>query len=165
MPYRKMAERVDILKEFFLRAIEAIKSDADQKGQKIPVSSLRFEADDKGGVLYGAHYMQYLVTGRGPGKFPPPDKMTDWVNANPDILDRARQVFRSITAQQLGFLIGRKIAREGTDIYQGKKPGIDLLGAIGSELPWLLKALGETQVKKVGTDLKAAVKQNAPVNV
>lgn len=160
-----MAANADILKDFFLRVIDGLVKDANEKSQKIPVKSLRFEADDKGGELYAADYFKYLVTGRGPGKFPPPDRMTDWVNANPDVLERARQTYKYITAQQLGFLIGRKIAREGTDIYQGKKPGIDLLGVIDEQIPELKRQLGMTEIKKIATDLQQAIKQNQPANV
>lgn len=120
----------DILTEFFNRVIEGIKQDAETKGQKIPIDKFRSESNDLGGALYAPHYVQYLIFGRGPGKQPPPDAMTAFVDANPDILERAKQVYKYITSQQLGYLIGRKIAREGTDIYSGKKPGIDLLGTI-----------------------------------
>lgn len=160
-----MAERSDILKDFFLRVIDGLIKDAKDKDQKIPVKSLRFEADNRKGELYAAHYLKYLVTGRGPGKFPPPDKMTDWLNANPDILERARQTYKYITAQQLGFLIGRKIANEGTDIYQGKKPSIDLLGVIDAQMPELKRQLAMNEIKKIATDLQQAVKQNQTVNV
>jgi len=148
----------DVLKEFFLRITDGLIKESAAKNQKIPVSSLRFEADELGGEYYAADYLKYLVTGRGPGKFPPPDKMTDWVNSNPDVLERARQTFKYLTAQQLGFLIGRKISREGTDIFTGKKQGIDLLGVLEQSMPELLKDLARNEVIKIATDLKNAVK-------
>ncbi len=148
----------DSLKDFFLRFTEDLIKEAASKNQKIPVSSFRFEVDDISGEFYAADYLKYLVTGRGPGKFPPPDKMTDWVNANPDMLERARQVYKYLTAQQLGFLIGRKIAREGTDIFSGKKEGIDLLGVLDKNMPELLEQLARNEVVKIATDLKSAVK-------
>lgn len=147
----------DSLKSFFLRVTDGLIKDAQSKNQKIPVSSIRFEVDETRGVLYAADYFKYLVTGRGPGKFPPPDKMTAWVESNPDVLARAQQVYRSLTAKQLGFLIGRKISREGTDIYSGKKPGIDLLGVLDANMPELLKELAKNEVIKIATDLKQAV--------
>lgn len=153
-----MASNTDSLKDFFLRVTEGLIKDATAKGQKIPVSSLRWEADELGGEYYAADYFKYLVTGRGPGKFPPPDKMTDWVNANPDVLARAQQVYKYLTAQQLGFLIGRKISREGTDIFSGKKQGIDLLGVMEQNMPELLKQLGRNEVVKFATELQNVVK-------
>lgn len=152
-----MASNTTALSDFFLRCIEGWKEDASAKNQKIPVSSFRFEADETSGVLYGADYFKYLVTGRGPGKFPPPDKMEDWVRANPDVLDRVRQVYKYITERQLGFLIGRKIAREGTDIFQGKKQGIDLLGVMEKNMPKLLEDLARNEVVRITTELKSVV--------
>lgn len=148
----------DAFTKFFLRFTEGLINEAQAKDQKIPVSSLRWEADEIGGQYFAADYLKYLVTGRGPGKFPPPDKMTDWVNANPDVLARAQQVYKYLTAQQLGFLIGRKIAREGTDIFTGKKEGIDLLGVMEKNMPELLEQLARNEVIKFATDLKQAVK-------
>lgn len=148
----------DSLKAFFLRVTDGLIKDAQSKSQKIPVSSFRFEADETKGVFYAADYFKYLVTGRGPGKAPPPDKMTAWVEANPDVLARMKQVFKYLTSKQLGFLIGRKIAREGTDIYSGKKPGIDLLGVMEANMPELLNQLAKNEVIKIATDLKQAIK-------
>ena len=155
----------DLLKEFFLRVIDGIAKDADAKGQKIPLSKLRFEADEQHGQLLGPHYMPYLFYGRGPGTSPPPDAMTAFVESNPDMLARAREVYKYLTAQQLGFLIGRKIAREGTDIYTGKKPGIDLLGVMDDNMPEFLKQLAKNEALKVATDLHSVLqKLNVPTN-
>lgn len=149
----------DNLKEFFLKVIEGIAKDAEAKGQKIPLSKLRFEADELGGLLFAPHYFQYLIYGRGPGKFPPPQAMTDFVEANPDILERAKQVFKYLTAQQLGFLIGRKISREGTDIFSGKRPGIDLLGVMDEHMPNLLEQVAKNEALKIATDLHTALEK------
>lgn len=153
-----MASNTDSLKDFFLRLTEGLIKDAESKNQKIPVSSFRFEVDETQGVMYAADYLKYLIYGRGPGKFPPPDKMTDWVTANPDVLERAKQTYKYLTAEQLGFLIGRKISREGTDIFTGKKKGIDLLGVMEENMPELLQQLTRNEVIKFATDLKTAVK-------
>lgn len=153
-----MASNTDSLKEFFLRFMDGLVQEAAVKNQKIPVSSFRFEVDEISGTFWAADYLKYLVTGRGPGKFPPPTKMLDWVQANPDVLERAKQTYRHLTAEGLAFLIGRKIAREGTDIFQGKKQGIDLLGVLEANMPELLEQLARNEVVKIATDLKSAVK-------
>lgn len=158
-----MASNSDSLKDFFLRVIDGLRQDAESKGQKFPADKLRFEADDRGGQLYGPHYVQYLFTGRPPGKAPPPDAMTAFVDSNPEILVRARAVFGRITSQQLGYLIGRKIAREGTDIYSGKRPGIAFLETLEKSSPDLLKALAKNEAIKVATDLRSAIKNKVPV--
>src|SRR5687767_4831819 len=123
-----MAENTDVLKEFFLKVVDGLAKDAAAKGQKAPINALRYEVDSISGILYAPDYFKYLLYGRGPGKAPPPERMTAWVESNPDLLARAKEVYKYITSQQLGYLIGRKIAKEGTDIFTGKKPGIDLLG-------------------------------------
>lgn len=58
------------------------------------------------------YYWKYVEEGRGPGKFPPPDKIKNWIQVN-HILPRP---INGITPNenQLTFLISRKIAREGT---------------------------------------------------
>lgn len=147
------------LQDFFTRVWEGIEADATAKGQKIPTTH-RIEVDGTGGRLYTAHHLKYLLKdhGRGPGKFPPPDAMLAAVQANPDWLARAKQVFKYITEQQLAFLIGRKIARDGTDIYQGKKPGIDLLGVMEANMPDLLKSIAQNEAAKIATSLRSAVK-------
>ena len=153
-----MASNTDSLKDFFVRLTEGLIKEAASKNQKIPVDSFRTDVDETQGVFYAADYLKYLIYGRGPGKFPPPDKMTDWVTANPDVLARAKQTYKYLTAQQLGFLIGRKISQEGTDIFTGKKKGIDLLGVMDENMPELLKQLTRNEVIKFATDLKSAVK-------
>lgn len=153
-----MASNTDSIKEFFLKFEEGLIKEAAVKNQKIPVSSFRFEADETGGQFWAADYLKYLVTGRGPGKFPPPTKMLEWVQANPDVLERARQTYKYLTAKGLAFLIGRKIANEGTDIFTGKKQGIDLLGVLDENMKELLAQLARNEVVKIATDLKNAVK-------
>jgi hypothetical protein len=148
----------DSMTTFFLRTIEGLKNDAAGKGQKIPLSSFRFEVDELGGKFYAAHYFKYLIYGRGPGKAPPPDNMLAWVQANPDALARAKQVFKHITEKRLAYIIGQKIAKQGTDIYTGKKPGVDLVGVMEQSMPKLLEELAKNEVVKIVTDLKQAVK-------
>lgn len=46
-------------------------------------------------------YWYYVENGRGPGKFPPPSAIRNWIGKVP-------------TVEQLTFLISRKIAQEGT---------------------------------------------------
>jgi hypothetical protein len=148
----------DALKLFFQRTIDGLIEDASGKSQKIPVSSFRSEADEISGTFYAADYFKYLIYGRGSGKAPPPEKMLQWVQANPDALARAKQVFRYITEQGLAYIVGQKIAKMGTDIHLGKRPGIDLLGVMDKNMPDLLKELTRNEVIKIATDLKAAVK-------
>lgn len=59
-------------------------------------------------------YYKWVEEGRGPGKFPPPDKILEWIRIKPIIPDD-RGTGKLPTEQQLSFLIGRKIAEEGIE--------------------------------------------------
>lgn len=59
-----------------------------------------------------ADYWKYVEYGRSPGRFPPPDKILEWVRIKP-VLPRPLSDGRIPTEKQLAYLIGRKIAREG----------------------------------------------------
>ena len=149
----------DILSEFFQKVTEGLRQDAAAKGQKFPIDKIRWEADEISGRYFGPSYVQYLFYGRGPGKQPPPDAMTAAVLSTPGALEMARAVYKSITAQQLGYLWGRKIAREGTDIYSGKKPGIDFLGVLEKSTPDLFRDLARNEAVKFLTELKSELEK------
>lgn len=59
-----------------------------------------------------ASYWQYVEYGRRPGKFPPPDKILEWVRIKP-VLPQPLDNGKLPTEKQLAFLIGREIAGEG----------------------------------------------------
>lgn len=59
-----------------------------------------------------ADYWKYVEYGRRPGKFPSPDKILEWIRVKP-VLPRPLSNGKLPTEQQLAFLIGRKIARDG----------------------------------------------------
>lgn len=62
-------------------------------------------------------YWQYTENGRGAGKWPPRDKILEWVRVK-GLPTRENSGYGGLpTEQQLAFLIQRKIGREG---YQGK---------------------------------------------
>lgn len=147
----------EIIKAYLDKVVDSIKADAVAKGQKIP-QYFRVEVDEEGGRLWAADYFKYLVLGRGPGKFPPPDKMLDFVHKNPDILAEARTRFKNISEKSLAFLIGRKIAKKGTDIFLGKKPGINMLGAMEDNMTVLLQILIRNEAVKITTNLVNTVR-------
>lgn len=57
-------------------------------------------------------YWKNIEYGRQPGKFPPVDAIRKWIAAKP-ILPTSDQNGKIPTDEQLSFLIGRKIARDG----------------------------------------------------
>lgn len=64
-----------------------------------------------------ADYWKWIENGRGPGKFPPVDRMISWVERkipSPTPIQTASGT-RIPTPNQLAFLVGRKISREGVE--------------------------------------------------
>lgn len=61
-----------------------------------------------------ADYYTYVENGRGPGKFPPPAAIRNWIEVKP-ITPTPGMNGNTPTVEQLTFLIGRKIAQEGTE--------------------------------------------------
>ena len=131
--------------------LENIIKDLAAENAKVPVSQMRVEANEIEGNLFAPDWIQYMIYGRGPGKQPPPDRMLSWVQKNPELLNS------DISEKSLAFLIGRKIGREGTDIFQGKRKGLDLLGVMEKNLPDLLKDLAEEEKIKIQTSLSKAI--------
>ena len=89
--------------------------------------SLRVENKQKP-RLVGAEYWAFLFSGQGrrPGRFPPVQNIIDWIE------DKGITVEDSIN--QTAFLIGRKIAQEGTEIYKRPSEGIDLKKIVNQRL-------------------------------
>lgn len=88
--------------------------------------------------LYLEDYWKYVEEGRKPGKFPPVDKILDWIKIKPVLADKDRNG-RVPTPKQLAFLIGRKIAEEGIDAGHQLKETVQQVNA--RWLPRLQEAL------------------------
>lgn len=93
-----------------------------------------------------ADYWKYVEHGRGPGKFPPPDKILEWVRIKP-VIPRPMENGKLPTDKQLAYLIGRKIARDGIE------PTPALYTASGSVYEAFLALIGEA----INADLASAV--------
>ena len=72
-----------------------------------------------------ASYWKYVEYGRKPGKFPPPDKILNWVSVKP-IIPRPLNGIKP-TTKQLAFLISRKIARDGIKAGNQFSEALDLV--------------------------------------
>ncbi len=143
------------IKEYLDKTVDALNADAKAKGLKIP--ELTVVETPEGGQVWANGYIWYLVFGRKPGKFPPPDKMTKFVQEHPEVLQDAKQKWKGVNERSLGYLIGRKIAKVGTDIYQGKRPGLDILGSMEKNLPELTAKIARNEAIKILTFLKSGV--------
>lgn len=64
--------------------------------------------------LWLEDYWKYVEYGRKAGKFPPIDKIKEWISVKP-VIPRPMKNGKLPTINQLAFLIARKIAREGIE--------------------------------------------------
>jgi len=85
----------------------------------------------KGNQLLGNDYIYFLDQGRAPGKFPP--TLISWV--------KNKLGLEGSEAKQVDFLVRRKIARDGTNIYRNKSKGIELDTLVEDTLNELTKEL------------------------
>jgi len=81
-------------------ARESLRVTQEKQGSKIKTASR------------GVFYFEFLDKGRAPGKFPPPSVIEEWTATKPVDIP--------------AFLVGRKIAREGTEIYKNRAKGVQL---------------------------------------
>lgn len=97
-------------------------------------------------ILHLPPYWMYLENGRGPGRFPPPEAIRNWIEVK-HIVPRG-----DTTVPQLTYLISRKIAREGT---RGKHALEGTVDFIKNEFfPQLYLAIGQD----VGNNISKIVK-------
>lgn len=86
--------------------------------------SVGFEGKGYVGSISLASYWKYVEYGRKPGKFPPPDKILEWVKVKP-VLPRPINGIKP-TEKQLAFLISRKIARDGIEAGNQFREALDI---------------------------------------
>lgn len=109
---------INILQEYGDKFVALYKQNLENSG-RIATGNLinsiqtRIETSDTSLILYInlEDYYQYVENGRSAGSFPPVDKIKEWIQAKP-ILPREENG-KLPTEEQLAFLIGRKIQREG----------------------------------------------------
>ncbi|MEY4931162.1 MAG: hypothetical protein RI909_1886 [Bacteroidota bacterium] len=145
------------MKESIVKYLQNVVDDMASQNQKVPVNAMRIEATNIEGNLFAPDWFQYMIYGRGPGKQPPPDRMLAWVKGNPAIYASAKQNIKYLSESGFAFLVGRKIGRDGTDIWQGKRKGIDILGAIDRHLPELKDTLVKEEKERIQTSLVKAI--------
>lgn len=133
-----------------------IKQQADRGIRKTGASaaSLVIQELPRGGELRGDEYIQEQITGRGPGKFPPLNKIESWVQ-------RAGLTPEGISKKSLAFLIARKIAKRGTDIFLKKKKGLDIVGIAEQYEPALRESFVKAGRIAITTAINEALNQPA----
>ena len=109
--------------------------------------SLKITIDENSGFLTGSKYFIQQTVGRKPGKFPPIDDILDWIRAK-KISPRDAKT----TERQLAFLFARKISQSGTDIFMGKRSGL--------EMDEIIKKLVKEFMQQFAKDFKADIVQS-----
>lgn len=150
----------EVILQFLTKVEEGIIDDAATKNQKIPVSSFRLEVSENGGKFWAAHYMQYLIYGRPPGGMPPLEPIAEWAekNISRPVRENKDGTFSFIPYESLAFAIAKKIQERGTEIWEGKREGIDLLGIMESNMPQFLKDLASNEAAEIATSLRNAIR-------
>lgn len=117
----KFSHLEQVLKEYG-QAVEDMYRDRLKKDDKVAsgelIDNLRYIYQHEGYKweisLYLKDYWYYVEHGRQPGKFPPVDKILDWIDIKP-ILPYPDKNGKLPTPNQLAYLVGRKIATEGIE--------------------------------------------------
>lgn len=106
------------------------------------------------GIISGKDYTEYMVNGRGPGKFPPLQNIIKWIK------DKGLAIIdKTITVSSLAFLIARKIAREGTKYF--KEGGTDLISSVitPERIQRIIDKVTKFHVNSFVSDITNAFKQ------
>lgn len=117
----KFSHLEQVLKEYG-QAVEDMYRDRLKKDDKVAsgelIDNLRYIYQHEGYKweisLYLKDYWYYVEHGRQPGKFPPVDKILEWIDIKP-ILPYPDKNGKLPTPNQLSYLIGRKIATKGIE--------------------------------------------------
>lgn len=132
--------------------------DQDSKGIRSSgqsAKSLQIEEIAKGGQLVGDDYFQQQVAGRRPGKFPPIKSILDWINEkgiNPT----------DISKKSLAFIIARKIAKKGTDIFLHKRQALAVAEIVEDVQPMLRDTLVKAGRIEINTAIYKALGKTPP---
>lgn len=103
-----------VLQEMAPSMLDRYKELGDTENVTVTVNDLEV-------TLHLPSYWYYIEHGRGPGKFPPPEAIQNWIRVK-NIVPRENR-----TVPQVSYLIGRKIAREGTQGKQALEGTLDYI--------------------------------------
>lgn len=103
-----------VLQEMAPSMLDRYKELGDTENVTVTVNNLEV-------TLHLPSYWYYIEHGRGPGKFPPPEAIQNWIRVK-NIVPREDR-----TVPQVSYLIGRKIAREGTQGKQALEGTLDYI--------------------------------------
>lgn len=94
-------------------------------------------------------YWIYTENGRKPGKFPPLDKIKQWIKVKP-ILPRASKNGKLPSDESLAYLIGRKIATKGIKGSHSLAKTIDSFKLVQKVTSELSRLIGDELMSDIG---------------
>lgn len=155
---RPISKLLDEVKKAYIEDQEAKGIRASGKSAK----SLRKHPKPTSGTLTGAKYFFQQRHGRRPGKFPPIDDILNWIRAKgiqPGMYQPTPKTGqkipkpRQMTERQLAFLFAQKIAERGTDVYLGKRPGLNPDAKVEASVTAMGVAIGKELKKHFKTTI------------
>lgn len=154
---------------FSVLAMVRAKLIEDQKAKRMTTTgvtarSLDIQEVSRGAQLIGDDSFQQQIAGRRPGRFMPPDRALKYVK-DKKLVPRPDKYGRIPSLKSLAFLINRKLARDGSDIYLGKRPGLDLSGIVKSVQPTLRQALVLAGKIEINSAIYKALGKKPPQNI
>jgi len=149
----------EVIAKYLQRVSKDIKADQKQKKLVASGNSLNSHVIIMGtknrNSLIASSYYPFIVEGRGPGKFPPPDKIMDWL-----IEKKIQPRDENMSLKSLAFLIGRKMAKEGSQIHRGDREGIDFLEIATKNEGVLYRQVGKAMADQVTDSLLKVFTKN-----
>lgn len=141
---RPISKLLDEVKKAYIEDQEAKDIRASGKSAK----SLKKHPKPTSGTLTGAKYFFQQRHGRRPGKFPSVTDILNWIKVK-GITPRDS----GTSIKSLAFLFARKIAERGTDVYLGKRPGLNPDAKVEASVTAMGVAIGKELKKHFKTTI------------
>lgn len=133
-----MEELENILSEFINKYKESSIEEGKTASKNL-INSLNYDISVNNGIyritINADDYFKYAEEGRSPGKFPPIDKIREWIRVKP-VLPRTING-KLPTENQLSYLISRKIALKGTEgshLFKRTEDEFQLVGKLYNKI-------------------------------
>ncbi len=134
----------EIGNEFVVR----LKKEFDQKNLNDTgdaQDSLEAVAEDNRLLIYGLARVLFLEFGRSPGSFPPVDVIREWVERKLGVSEDE--------SKGVAFVIARKIANEGTDIFTNRAKGLQIELVLQDMYDELSKVILDLKAEEISNGL------------
>jgi len=146
-----LAREINLLKQ-------ELKAAHESKGMKASgdwLESVEDRTKGLSGSIWALDYTEYLEDGRKPGKFPPIDKIKQWIIDKPI-------AYSDISLSSLAFLIARKISKEGWK--RKDHGGVNLVSEVitPARVQEIIDKVSDFQISAFTSDIKSFLVKMAP---